>query len=394
MLSASKPGRLPLKLWITEQELYQDEKMTAQTLNCVNHPAAFHHVALMPDAHAGYGMPVGGVMALEDAISPHCVGLDIGCGMNAVKTSINAADINDIREQLGMRIIKRVAAGVGGQRHDVGTDVEIPGSVLTVGKNPQSIRSTVNGQVGTLGSGNHFIELDVDEDGFLWIVVHSGSRNVGKQVAEYYHKLTVDMNHRWRTSLPDKDVAFLPTDTGLGEYYVEAMNWALDYAFENRAVMMDDVIAELRKFDPSAQFSSHINVHHNYAAIENHFGRNVWVHRKGATRARLGELLVIPGNMGDGTVIALGLGNQDSFCTSSHGAGRPRSRGDSRRMLDLDEETKYLTDRDIVVVTPGGMRSILDEAPHAYKDFEEVMSRQSDLVSIHARLHPTLVVKG
>lgn len=401
-------GLPALKLWITPEELYyagEDGKKKAlfsDVLELAQMPHIFRHIALMPDAHVGKGTPIGGVVALKGAICPAAVGVDIGCGMNAVKTSIpmEALLCRDVQIEVSRAIRKMVPVGEKGHQDNdhikkqahkdlaVLVDHEKDNSDVFIDK---FVGRRWKSQLGSLGGGNHFLELDFDEDGNIWIVIHSGSRNPGKTLAEHYIKLAAKMCQQWGVRV-SANYSTLPVDSPEGKSYIKAMNTMLDYALFNREIMMDRTLDVLRELFGGFTHEDHINVHHNYASIENHFGQNVWVHRKGATRARLGERLVIPGNMGDGTAICVGKGNEDSYCTSSHGAGRALGRKEAQRVLDEDAERAYLAERNILV--SAGREGFLEEAPSAYKNFDEVLDRQSDLVEVTNRLTPLIVIKG
>lgn len=384
-------GRVPILSWISAEELYGSETLLAQARNVSNLPGAFHHVALMPDAHSGFGMPIGGVLAMEDAICPGAVGFDIGCGMIATRTEIAADDLRPRIVELHRAIRKRVPVGEGGKRSSPTTEdpaTDTRKEVLVDHK----VADKWTPQLGTLGAGNHFIELDSDPEGRVWLVVHSGSRGTGHTIAGHYMKLAEKVCGDRNIPVPDRELAFLPADTEEFEAYRVAQNSALEYAFANRSVMASDALEALQHLFGDIGVSDQINVHHNFAALEHHFGRNVWVHRKGATRAREGEQLVIPGSMGQGSVIGTGLGNPDSFDSCSHGAGRRMGRKEARRTLDLATERAKLTEQGIMV--SAGRDGALDEMPPAYKDLDEVMEAQADLVRVGTRLTPIGVVKG
>nr|WP_319399002.1 RtcB family protein [uncultured Carboxylicivirga sp.] len=377
----------PIKMWLDNIE----ENALAQAKNLANLPFVHKHVALMPDAHSGYGMPIGGVLATKGVIIPNAVGVDIGCGMCAMKTSIEDAD-SDTLKQIMSRIRKTIP--VGFDWHKEAQDElympnieELPGVVERHYK-----KATV--QIGTLGGGNHFIEIQHGSDGKLWVMIHSGSRNLGKQVADYYNKLAKRLNERWHSSVPASyDLAFLPIETQEAHDYINEMNYCVDFAFANRKLMMERVKhALLEVFKGNVEFDDLINIAHNYAAWESHFNENVLVHRKGATRARLGETGIIPGSQGAKSYIVEGLGNPESFESCSHGAGRVMGRKQAQRELNLEAEIKKLNDKGII----HGIRhqKDLDEAAGAYKDIDVVMANQSDLVKIKVELEPLAVVKG
>ena len=380
--------RVPIKVWqekgAVEQGALDQIELTAQL------PFAFHHVALMPDAHQGYGMPIGGVFAAEGVVLPYFVGVDIGCGMCAVKTThILEKDYEDDVKTIMSAV--RDSIPLGRDHHKDGQEWIGFDEALYI-KVIQSELASARRQLGTLGGGNHFIEVQVDEDNYVWLMLHSGSRNFGFKIAKEYHARAQEHCEKWHVSLPDKDLAFLP----IGECadtteYLDAMNFALKFAEASRALMMERFVTAANSVW-SFYVEDPINIHHNYAAIENHFGKNVWVHRKGATSAREGQLGIIPGSQGTASYIVEGLGNSESFMSCSHGAGRTMSRSKARAELDLEAEKKMLDDQGIVhsIRSQGD----LDEAPSAYKDIENVMEQEKDLVKIVAKLRPIGVVKG
>jgi tRNA-splicing ligase RtcB len=337
-------------------------------------------------------MPIGGVMATEGVVVPNAVGVDIGCGMCAVKTDIivDGLDIDDLKKTLGL--IRRNIP-VGFNRHSksqLGMPELIVDKCYIVGREWSKAAKSL----GTLGGGNHFIELQFDPDGFLWVMIHSGSRNLGLQVAKHYNELAKDSNTQWYTRVsPEWDLAFLPLDTPEGRDYITEMNYCVDYALANRRRMMDVVFDCLmgglqQSFDSEPM----INIAHNYARLENHFGKNVMVHRKGATSAKAGEIGIIPGSQGTASYIVRGLGNPQSFKSCSHGAGRKMGRKQATRELDLEEQKSILDEKGILHGIRG--KKDLDEAPGAYKDIDVVMENQKDLVEIVTKLTPLAVVKG
>lgn len=371
--------KIPVKMWLDEIE---DEALN-QAKNLAKLPFAFKHIAIMPDSHVGYGMPIGGVMATDQVIVPNAVGVDIGCGMTAWKSDIKEIDEETLKKYTG-EIRKAVPVGFNHHKEkqewkgfDEAPDLEVIQKELENAKY----------QLGTLGGGNHFIEIQKDEEGFIWVMIHSGSRNFGLKTATEYHNKAKAMCERWLSDIPDRDLSFLPMDTKEGKDYLVAMNYALDFAYANRRLMIDRVVSIIGK----DRFAGEpINIHHNYAAMENHFGKNVLVHRKGATKATLGLTGIIPGSMGTSSYITEGLGNPESFMSSSHGAGRKMGRGQAVKTLDLAHEQELM--KGIV----HGLRDSknLDEAPSAYKDIDVVMENQKDLVKIKTKLRPLAVIKG
>ena len=365
-----------------------------QAYNLANHPAVFHHVAIMPDCHEGYGMPIGGVIACQRAVIPNAVGVDIGCGMCAVKTSCAAPDRERLKRILGT-IRERIPLGFNHRSQKVEAAHLPPvddedAAMPVVRREFESARA----QIGTLGGGNHFIELQRDPGGALWVMIHSGSRNIGKQVADHYNQLAVAVDQKRRTPLPrDWQLAYLDADSREGMSYLAEMQYCVDFALANRRMMMDIVCGILtEELAGQIGFDPMVNIAHNYAVRESHFGREVWVHRKGATLAAEGTVGIIPGSQGARSYIVSGLGNAESFASCSHGAGRRLGRKQAQRELDLHEEIRRLDEQGILHSIRG--KRDLDEAAGAYKDIGEVMASQADLVRITQELSPLAVVKG
>jgi len=379
---------LPIKIWASVVE----EGAMEQLHNCASLPFAFHHVVALPDVHKGYGISIGTVMATENVVVPNAVGVDIGCGMLAVKTSIHKSiDVELLKKIMG-EIRKAVPVGFNHQAEMCDLSLmpkRIPGSdIPIVNQEFNSARK----QLGTLGSGNHFAEIQHDEDGWVWIMIHSGSRNLGKKVCDHYNKVAKELNERWFSSVPKEwDLAFLPLDTVEGQSYMAEMQYCVDFALANRKLMMEN-ICKIFKNETGCIFGEMINIAHNYAKMEHHFGKNVMVHRKGATSARLDEIGIIPGSQGTASYIVKGKGNPDSFMSCSHGAGRAMGRKDATRRLNLEDEIKRLDDQGII----HGIKTVddLDEASGAYKNVEVVMEEQKDLVDMVAKLLPMAVIKG
>lgn len=373
--------RVPIKLWLKDIE----EGALKQARNLANLPFAYKWIAIMPDAHEGFGMPIGGVLATQDMIVPYAVGVDIGCGMLAART--NLPDISvDALQQILMGIRQQVPVGFEHQRTDqpwTGFDLAPDLPII------QQELASARRQLGTLGSGNHFIEIQWGDDGFIWIMIHSGSRNFGLKTANFYHKTAQDLCTRKGYALPDRFLAFLPMETWEGEAYNRAMNYCCDFARANRASMMER-ISDIFLSTTGGQITETINIHHNYAALETHYGRAVWVHRKGATRASQDTLGVIPGSMGTKSYIVKGLGNPESFESCAHGAGRRMGRKQAIRSLDLESEQKKMQG----ILHGLHSRNALDEAPGAYKDIDEVMALQCDLVKVMVTLTPLVSIKG
>lgn len=382
-----------MKAWLTEgvvtKSWCEDPEPGAleQVRNLAKLPFAFKHVALMPDAHQGYGMPIGGVLAADGVIVPNAVGVDIGCGMCAAQTDINGFVSQEQLKQVLGRIREAVPVGM---RHHKAAQIL---NVELNGKESQKEAGAARFQVGTLGGGNHFIEIQRADDKSIWVMIHSGSRNVGKKVADTYNKLAIDCNARWRSAVPKEwQLAFLPLESDEGQAYLNDMNLCLHFARENRALMLTRVLSALASVIPGFEVLQEFDVHHNYARLEHHFGRDVVVHRKGATSAREGEKGIIPGSQGTKSYIVEGLGNPESFTSCSHGAGRKMGRKEAVRKLNFAEEVERLDKQGIVHAIRG--KQDLEEAAGAYKDIASVMEQQKDLVKIVYELTPMAVVKG
>jgi tRNA-splicing ligase RtcB len=387
LLSCESRFSVPVKVWTDEVE----ESAMNQIRNLSALPFAFHHIAIMPDVHMGYGMPIGGVLATEGVVIPNAVGVDIGCGMCAVETSLASITVDDIKSIMG-EIRKAVPVGFSHQpkAQDESLMPHVSGfpEIPIVGREYNSALK----QIGTLGGGNHFIEIQKGSDGHIWIMIHSGSRNLGKQVADYYNKKAVAVNTEWLSPVPKEwQLAFLPVENVIGMEYLAEMDYCVKFALANRKLMMD-VICGIFYQQTGCDFKPAINIAHNYASIENHFGRNVMIHRKGATLAREGTIGIIPGSMGSKSYIVRGKGNPDSFNSCSHGAGRKMSRTQAQRELSLEDEIATLDKQGII----HGIRNAkdLDEATGAYKSIDEVMANQADLVDILVELTPLGVIKG
>ena len=376
--------RIPVKLWLDDIE----DGALAQALNLAKLPFAFHHIAIMPDAHQGYGMPIGGVMATKGAIVPNAVGVDIGCGMCAVMSSLDHYDAESLKKVMGL-IREHVPLGFSHHKEKQSWDgfAKYP-EVQIVERQLQAAQY----QLGTLGGGNHFMEIQADESGMVWLMLHSGSRNFGLKIAKEYHGRAQELCDKWYSQIPDQELAFLPLDIPEADEYIAAMNYALAFALESRTRMMAAMMESMREVFSDIQFNEPINVHHNYARMENHFGSNVMVHRKGATSAKPGELGIIPGSQGTASYIVKGLGNADSFQSCSHGAGRRMGRKQAIRELVFADEVKRLDDAGVI----HSIRSEkdLDEASGAYKDIGVVMGNQADLVEVVTALKPLAVIKA
>jgi tRNA-splicing ligase RtcB len=383
-------GRLPVLSWCADVET----GAMRQAVNLADHPKVFHHVALMPDCHLGYGMPIGGVIACPDVLIPYAVGVDIGCGVCAQPTGITAGDVSAerIREILGL-VRRSVPVGEGnahpGKQKWEGFE-RLPGWL-----EPRT-RDLAFRNLGTLGGGNHFIEIQESDDGRVWLMIHSGSRNLGYKIAGHHYRLAMEVCGKDLARTRDRNLAWLEAGSREGRDYLADMTLALEYAAENRKRIMDRFRGAFVSVVPGTDFGASIDVHHNYAALERHYGRMVWVHRKGATSAGKGEQGIVPGSMGTPSYIVAGLGNRDSFSSCAHGAGRRMGRKAASRNLSKRECDRSMKG----IVFSGwqrtGKRKGFDfsEAPAAYKDIEVVMESQADLVKTVTRLRPLGVVKG
>ena len=389
-------GRVPVKVYTDEIEAGARQ----QLVNLSRLPIVFHHVAAMADVHTGIGATVGSVIATERAIIPAAVGVDIGCGMIASRTSLTARDVG---EKALKRVFDQISRDVpvGRDQHKEGRALKAaarpfePTLKRILGKHPaleKRFPRTQNWvcQLGTLGGGNHFIEVCLDEAGHVWVMLHSGSRGIGNAIGTYFIELARRDMERQQLQLPDRDLAYFKEGAEYFDDYVEAVGWAQSYAARNRQAMMDLVLAALeRHLPPFEVTSAAVNCHHNYVERERHFGRYVWVTRKGAIRARDGDLGIIPGSMGTRSYIVRGKGAEESFESCAHGAGRRMSRAAA---------TKTFTPQDVAAQTAGVLcrkdKGVIDEIPAAYKDIDEVMANQSDLVEVLHTLKQVICVKG
>jgi len=391
-----------IKSWCDKLE----QQTLDQAMNLARLPFIYHHVALMADAHLGFGMPIGGVIAVKGAVIPNAVGVDEGCGVIAVKTSLQIKDLDIDTLKIIMDEIREVVP-IGFHSHKEVQDEELmPDTAFSevqgdFRKLPSEKLSICNAQynsalkqLGTLGGGNHFIEIQKDKCGSIWIMIHSGSRNLGYKVANHYNKLAVELNNKWFSKVEKEwQLAFLPIDTKEARDYLHEMQYCVNFALANRKLMMNRVIGVIKEItNMKISVLEKIDVIHNYACWENHFGKNVIVHRKGATSARKGTLCIVPGSQGTASYIGIGLGNPASFNSCSHGAGRLMSRTKARETLNLNEEIKKMNDAGIIHTLESTKN--LDEASSAYKDINMVMYEQRDLVTIKTKLTPLAVIKG
>jgi len=389
-------GRVPVKIWTDEV----DDKSRAQLSNIASLPFIHHHVAAMPDVHLGIGATIGSVIATHKAIIPAAVGVDLGCGMVAARLSLTA---NELDEKALQKVFDQISRDVpvGRDQHrDERVLVEAakpfePGLKSLTDRHPELLKafgkfSKWTNQMGTLGGGNHFIEVCLDETNQVWVMLHSGSRGIGNAIASYFIALARKDMECWMIQLPDRDLAYFPEGSEHFADYVEAVHWAQDYAMQNRTSMLELVLSALqRHLPPFTVTTEAVNCHHNYVAQEHHYGENVWVTRKGAIRARKGDLGIVPGSMGARSFIVRGLGNPESFCSSAHGAGRKMSRTAAE---------KKFTVADMVAQTQGVIcrkdKDVIDEIPGAYKNIDQVMANQADLTEILHTLKQVVCVKG
>lgn len=383
---------LPIKVWASQVE----DSCIDQAVNLANLPFAIGHIALMPDAHPGYGMPIGGVLFADDAIVPYAVGVDIGCGVSLQSTGM--VDLEGKLQTVLDRIAARVPVGNGpGAQHEIGLEpalnwktilAEVP-DISRFSSTALDAVSKAETQLGTLGGGNHFIEIQRDEYGEIFVMLHSGSRSVGKKICDHWHKIALDLNQRWHSVLPDKELAYLPWGSEEARGYFHDMRLAMLWAEQNRGRMRDAVSSVfIEEFGVEPTLIT--DIHHNYAAWENHRGRNGIVHRKGAVRSREGEVVLIPGSMGTASYVGEGLGNPESFMSCQHGAGRARSRSATTKL----ESEEHFKESMSGILMGGKAAAARDESPFAYKDIETVMADSADLVRPVQRLTPMGVVKG
>ena len=391
-----------MKIWSNDI----DDNALEQLRNMSKMPFIHKHIAVMPDVHWGMGATIGSVIPSKGAIIPAAVGVDLGCGMMAVQTTLNARDLPDNLHKLRCDIEAVVPHGRtdNGGKNDRGGWLDIPLNVSArwgalqnsynsiIEKHPKAKAFNTANHLGTLGGGNHFIEICLDETGQVWVVLHSGSRGVGNRIGSYFIEKAKEEMERYYVSktLPDKDLAYLVEHTEIFDDYCDAVHWAQDFASENRKAMMEATLKVLHAhFGNFGLVKEAINCHHNYISRENHFGSNVWVTRKGAIRAREGDLGIIPGSMGAKSYIVKGKGNEESFCSCSHGAGRKLGRMQAQKIYteaDLVEQTKGIE-------CPKDA-SRIDEIPAAYKSIEQVMKNQIDLVDVLHTLKQVVNIKG
>lgn len=416
--NVNNKNKRPIKSWCKDVE----DSAMEQASNLANLPFLHKWVALMPDCHSGYGMPIGGVIALDNAVIPNAVGVDIGCGMGAIKTSIKASDVEKWQlETIMQNVKKNIPVGMNHHSHSTGRFTEnykhfetllhqTDGFTIQRYKEIFNIKNErtwfedlikyFSQNLGTLGGGNHFIEIQKDENDNIWLMIHSGSRNIGYKIANHYHQKALELNKKWYSNIPHEDLAFLPANSIDGQEYIDDMNFALDFAEKNRFLIMEALkTAFLVVFDNAVEWFDEINIHHNFASLENHYGKNVWVHRKGATSAKKDQLGIIPGSMGTSSYIVKGLGNPESFMSCSHGAGRKMGRKEASKTLSKEDCEKSMDgivyDGFQMIKDRKGNESLdLGEAPLAYKDIDNVIESELDLIEPIVKLKPLAVIKG
>lgn len=396
-----KTGQKPIKVWIGSCEF--DEKAKQQLYNLSTLPFIYHHIAVMPDVHVGKGSTIGAVIPTINAIIPAAVGVDIGCGMLAYQTTLKMEQLPQNLRSIRTAIEKSVPHGrthFGGKR-DVGAWNNIPVTVQSRWQDldedyekicqahPDARAKNTIRHLGTLGTGNHFIELSYDEDQNVWIMLHSGSRGCGNRIGSYFIRLAQSEMKKKHVKLVDPDLAYFESKDKYFDDYIHALHWAQRFANENRLEMIDNIIKALKPLLPKFEITLKVNCHHNYAAKEHHYGNDVWITRKGAVSAQKGEWGIIPGSMGAKSFIVQGLGNKESFCSCSHGAGRIMSRNQAKKTFTIQEHinsTKGIECRKD--------KDVLDETPKAYKNIDKIIKAQDDLIKVKYILRQLICVKG
>jgi tRNA-splicing ligase RtcB (3'-phosphate/5'-hydroxy nucleic acid ligase) len=391
-----------IKMWTRGVPVEEEAK--AQLRKTAQMPFIFHHLAVMPDVHVGKGSTVGSVIPTVNAIIPAAVGVDIGCGMIAAKTTLKASDLPDNLSAVRSAIERAVPHGKSPGKRDQGAWGErppenaaaawrqlAPGFKRITEKYPHLERTNNRVHLGTLGTGNHFIEVCLDEEQSVWLMLHSGSRGVGNAIGSHFIELAKNDMRQWMGNLPDRDLAYFSEGTQHFDDYVEAVEWAQNFARLNREVMMQNVIRAVREAIPKPfdTYVEAVNCHHNYVSRERHFGKDILITRKGAVSARKGELGIIPGSMGARSYIVRGLGNEESFQSCSHGAGRKMSRTEAKKRFTLEEHRAATAG-----VECRKDKNVIDETPAAYKDIDAVMAAQKDLVEVVHTLKQVVCVKG
>lgn len=397
-------ANVPIKAWVNG--VLFEERAQLQLKNIASLPFIYKWVAAMPDVHVGIGATVGSVVPTVGAIIPAAVGVDVGCGMLAARTTLTANDLPDDLKHIRTAIEQAVPHGRtdNGGRNDKGAwQTDLPAEVQAawmgleggykriLSKHPKIDHHRAAGHLCTLGTGNHHLELCLDENNDVWVMLHTGSRGIGNKIGTYFIELAKEDMRRFFINLPDKDLAYLPEGTEHFDDYFAAILWAQNYAKESRQLMLGATVAAMKKtrLPPFGLKEEAVNCHHNYAAIESHYGQNVYVTRKGAVRARKGDMGIIPGSMATGSYIVRGKGNPESFNSCSHGAGRRMSRTEARKRISLEDHIEATKD-----VECRKDADVIDESPAAYKSLVDVMAAQSDLVEIVHSLRQVICIKG
>ena len=402
---------VPIKYWLPQEDLIEEGALE-QALNMANLPFVHKHISLMPDTHQGYGVPIGGVMGLENTIIPHAIGVDINCGVHAIKFNTKASHLRKVEtgsgslgKQIAGQLMRNIPLGFN-KHNEPQTDWDIDKYEIKDVWGYDQLKNegefeNAKLQIGTLGSGNHFLELQEDVDnGDMWGMVHSGSRHFGYAIAKIFNEKAKRLNRKWYSKIPeDWELAFLPFNDKYGQAYYTWMNIAMDYARKNRDWMLNKVIDTVKKsFDreinKKVSVDKAIKCNHNYANLEHHFNKNVVVHRKGAIQAKDGQDGIIPGSMGSYSYIVKGKGNEQSFKSASHGAGRRMSRNEAKRRYNTQEMMEDFKNDDIVLLSQSNKDEVLDEYKKAYKNIDDVIEYQSDLINIKNKLKTVAVVKG
>lgn len=382
--------RVPIKAWIDGVQL--EDQARQQLINMSELPFIFSHIAVMPDVHWGMGATVGSVIATQGAIVPAAVGVDIGCGMSAVKLKITPEQLGDSLDKLRASIERSIPVG-----HNSNKEIthRMWSSIKSTFPDGKPVDEKTYLKLGSLGGGNHFIEICLDEQNGVWIVLHSGSRNIGKVTAEKHIDVAKGLMKEYFISLPDPDLAYLAQNTSEFRAYIADLLWCQEYAKQNRNEMMLRIIKDIayhvygedQRYDLMVE--TRVDCHHNFTRLENHYDKNIWVTRKGAVSAQLGQRGIIPGSMGTETYIVAGKGNPESFCSCSHGAGRAMSRNQARKNFTIEDHIKATQG-----VECRKDADVLDEIPMAYKDINAVIAAQSDLIDVVHVLKQILCVKG
>lgn len=386
----NKGVRIPIYFWIDINKVEPDA--LRQAVNLANLPFAYHHIAIMPDTHVGFGMPIGAILATKRVIIPNAVGVDIGCGMRAIKTNLTKAQMQEKLDTVLHLILSEIPTGFNwyskAQKHRIFSHIP---DIKIIAKNIKKAKK----QIGTLGGGNHFIEIQYDTNNNIWVMLHSGSRNLGKQIADFYYKKarSITLASKYASVYPSLELSFLPLDLEEGQEYFEAMQFAMAYAKANRELMMSKIKQVLEAIFGGINIELEIDVHHNYASIEKHFGEEVIVHRKGATYAGKGAWGIIPGSMGTKSYIVKGKGAQKSFTSCSHGAGRVMGRKQALRKIPKERVLKDMEKLGIKIAKHS-MHDIAEESRFVYKNIDEVIKNQQDLIDVVYELRPLGVVKG